>query len=82
MTCEEGYGGLAGGRHWANLGGNGGAGLGGKVEHFLKVEWLEAKIVDVLEADFWWLISADFEAACGVGSSNGSANSDNSSMVE
>ena len=38
FTCDDGYGGLAGGRHWANLGGNGGAGLGGKVEHFLKVE--------------------------------------------
>ena len=59
MTCEDGYGGRAGGRDWLILGGSGGAGLGaglgGSVEFFLKVpEWFEkfAAIVELLDGVF------------------------------
>ena len=92
LAWVEGYGGRAGGLCWVNLGGNGGAGFGGKsVEFRLKVDdadplELFAAKVEVLDADFLWngvKVGGCWGSGCwGSSGSKGSANSDNSSIVE
>ena len=87
LTWVDGYGGRAGGLHWFDLGGNGGAVFGGiRVEFLPRVEALN---VLLLEAVFLWkhFVDIGFGAVVvvvisGSGSgSNGSANSLSSSLI-
>ena len=84
FTWVDGYGGRAGGLHWFDLGGNGGAGFGGRVEFLPRVE--VALSVLLLEAVFLWKhlgfgTAAVVVSGSGSGGSNGSANSLNSSFI-
>jgi hypothetical protein len=79
FTCEDGYGGRAGGRHCAILGGNGGAGLGGNGNVDVLDKVVDKVVVEVIGEAVE--LEAEGRGGCS-SSSKGSCSSDNSSIVE